>query len=128
MEDKTSNSSISATATTVQNAGPSTGKAGDEHRQVYGTAKTENLRDSGLWRFIIPAFTVLASLGLLAIPLIILIPLLYNSLTPHGAGDQAVGQLTWIWVTMIVLEVTVAAVIIRGLVRVFMTQAGNYSH
>ncbi|HET9920685.1 MAG TPA: hypothetical protein VFQ30_12630, partial [Ktedonobacteraceae bacterium] len=27
-----------------------------EHRQAYGTAKTENLRDSGLWRVLLPAF------------------------------------------------------------------------
>src|ERR1051326_769130 len=29
-----------------------------EHRQVYGTAKTENLRDSGAWRIILPTFVI----------------------------------------------------------------------
>src|SRR5690242_10540832 len=49
-----------------------------EHRQAYGTAKTENLRDSGLWRVLLPAFVVLCCLALLAIPLIILTPLFVN--------------------------------------------------
>ncbi|HZT99610.1 MAG TPA: hypothetical protein VFA10_08130 [Ktedonobacteraceae bacterium] len=93
-----------------------------EHRQAYGTAKTENLRDSGAWRFVLPAFVVLLCLALLAIPLLILGPLLYGSLAP-----QQHVQLTWVWIVMILLEVGTAAVIIWGLVKIFMTQAGNYS-
>ena len=93
-----------------------------EHRQVYGTAKTENLRDSGLWRIILPGFVVLLCLALLAVPLIILISLFVTSLDvaapTHG--------LTWLWITMMILEVCVAVFVIRGLTRIFMTQAGNY--
>ncbi len=96
--------------------------AGTEHRQAYGTAKTENLRDSGLWRFALPAFVMLLCLALLAIPLLILGPLLYGSLAP-----QQHVQLTWIWIVMILIEVGIAAVIIWGLVKIFLTQAGNYS-
>jgi hypothetical protein len=95
---------------------------GTEHRQAYGTAKTENLRDSGLWRFVLPAFVVLLCLALLAIPLLILGPLLYGSLAP-----QQHVQLTWVWIVMILIEVGTATVIIWGLVKIFMTQAGNYS-
>ena len=29
-------------------------KPASEARQAYGTAKTENLRDSGLWRIVLP--------------------------------------------------------------------------
>ena len=36
-----------------------------EHRQSYGTAKTENLRDSGLWRTLLPAAIVVFCLALL---------------------------------------------------------------
>jgi hypothetical protein len=93
-----------------------------EHRQVYGTAKTENLRDSGVWRIILPTFVILLCVALLAVPLIILIPLFVNSL---DVTAQTHG-LVWLWIVMIVLEVAIAAFIIRGLVRIFMTQAGNY--
>jgi hypothetical protein len=93
-----------------------------EHRQVYGTAKTENLRDSGAWRIILPTFVILLCLALLAVPLIILIPLFVNSL---DVTAQTHG-LVWLWIVMIILEVAIAAFIIRGLVRIFMTQAGNY--
>lgn len=97
-----------------------------EGRKVYGTAKTENLRDSGLWRIILPAFVAVLCLGLLAVPLIILIPLLSNSLDVNAAANKENISLTWLWITMIVIEVGLAAVIIWGLVRIFMTQAGNY--
>lgn len=93
-----------------------------EHRQVYGTAKTENLRDSGEWRIILPAFVILLCLALLAVPLIILIPLFANSL---DVTAQTHG-LVWLWIVMIILEVAIAAFIIRGLVKIFLTQAGNY--
>ena len=93
-----------------------------EHRTAYGTAKTENLRDSGMWRYILPAFVILLCLAILAVPLLILIPLFVNSLdiTSHTHN------LTWLWLTMIVLEVGIAALIIYGLLKIFLTQAGNY--
>ena len=100
----------------------STGVTAPEHRQVYGTAKTENLRDSGAWRIILPAFVILLCLALLAVPLIILIPLFVNSL---DVAAQTHG-LVWLWIVMIILEVAIAAFIIRGLVKIFLTQAGNY--
>jgi hypothetical protein len=93
-----------------------------EHRQAYGTAKTENLRDSGAWRWLLPGFVILCLIGLLAIPLIILVPLLINSLDPASSTYG----LLWLWITMIVLEVAVAALVIWGLTKIFMTQAGNY--
>jgi len=93
-----------------------------EHRTAYGTAKTENLRDSVMWRYILPAFVILLCLAILAVPLLILIPLFVNSLdvTSHTHN------LTWLWLTMIVLEVGIAALIIYGLLKIFLTQAGNY--
>ena len=93
-----------------------------EHRTAYGTAKTENLRDAGMWRYILPAFVILLCLAILAVPLLILIPLFVNSLdvTSHTHN------LTWLWLTMIVLEVGIAALIIYGLLKIFLTQAGNY--
>jgi type II secretory pathway component PulF len=93
-----------------------------EHRTAYGTAKTENLRDSGIWRYILPAFVILLCLAILAVPLLILIPLFVNSLdvTSHTHN------LTWLWLTMIVLEVGIAALVIYGLLKIFLTQAGNY--
>lgn len=97
-----------------------------EGRKVYGTAKTENLRDSGWWRYILPTFVAVLCLGLLAVPLIILIPLLTNSLDGNAAANKENISLTWLWITMIVIEVGLAAVIIWGLLRIFMTQAGNY--
>ena len=99
------------------------GRPENEQRKAYGTAKTENLRDSGSWRVILPVFVALCCLALLAVPLLILIPLLSNSLQTNAPT----ASLVWLWITMIVLEVIVAAAIIYGLVRIFMTQAGNYS-
>jgi hypothetical protein len=93
-----------------------------EHRQAYGTAKTENLRDSGAWRWLLPASVILGCIALLAIPLIILVPLLINSLDPTSSTYG----LLWLWITMIVVEVAVAALIIWGLTKIFITQAGNY--
>lgn len=101
-------------------------KPASEARQAYGTAKTENLRDSGLWRFLLPAFVVLCCLAVLAIPLIILIPLLSNSLNPSAAANVAGHPLSWVWIVMIIIILGIAAVIIRGLIKIFMTQAGNY--
>ena len=97
-----------------------------EHRQAYGTAKTENLQDSGLWRIILPAFVVLCCLAMLAIPLIILIPLFSNSLNANAASNLNHISLTWLWIVLIILDVSIAAIAIRGLLKIFMTQAGNY--
>lgn len=97
-----------------------------EARQAYGTAKTENLRDSGLWRIVLPTFVALCCLAVLAIPLIILIPLLSNSLNPSAAANAAGHPLSWLWIVMIIIVLGIAAVIIRGLIKIFMTQAGNY--
>ena len=132
MEEKTSSASVSAEP--VQNI-PALEKAASapvsvperaiEHRQSYGTAKTENLSDSGLWRFILPAAVVVFCIALIIIPLIILIPLLSNSIAAVGTGGKE-GGLIWLWITMIILELAICAVVIRGLTKIFMTQAGNY--
>jgi hypothetical protein len=106
---------------TVQSTVPSTQRTENEHRQAYGTAKTEDLRDSGLWRLILPAFVFVLCLALVAIPMIILIWLLVNALNA-GSG------LVWLWITMIVLILIVVGVIISGLSRTFFTQAENYTH
>jgi hypothetical protein len=141
MEEKTANASVQAgqpatdtqpdvapaeQSTGVASAAPSTEKTAPESRQALGTAKTENLRDSGLWRILLPVVIVLFCLALLAIPLMFLVPLLFESFNPTGPTGASGAQLTWVWIVMIVLEVAIAAMIIRGLVRVFMTQAGNY--
>ncbi len=122
------NTTISSTQDT--NTGNATSKtlpestevAATEHRQAYGTAKTENLRDSGLWRIILPAFVALLCIALLAVPLIILITLFVRSLDVTAPTHN----LWWLWIVMIILELGVAAVIARGLIKIFMTQAGNY--
>ncbi len=101
-------------------------KAATEQRQSYGTAKTENLRDSGLWRILLPAFVVACCLVLFAFPLIILTPLFLHSLDPHAAANVLHVPLTWIWIVMVIIEVGIIAVIVRGLIKIFMTQAGNY--
>ena len=101
-------------------------KPPSEERIAYGTAKTENLRDSGLWRILLPAFVAVCCLAVLAIPLIILIPLLYNSFSATAAANVAGTPLSWLWIVMILIILAIAAVIIRGLVKIFMTQAGNY--
>ncbi|HET7638064.1 MAG TPA: hypothetical protein VFK47_04920 [Ktedonobacteraceae bacterium] len=103
-------------------AAASTETAASEHRQAYGTAKTENLRDSGLWRFLLPASVIVGCVALLAVPLLILVPLLINSL---DASSHTYG-LVWLWITMTLLEVGVAGLIIWGLTKIFLTQAGNY--
>ncbi len=97
-----------------------------EHRQAYGTAKTENLRDSGLWRIILPAFVIVCCLVLFAIPLVILVPLLGASLDPLSASRVAGDNLVWVWITLIVLSLGIASVVVWGLSKIFLTQAGNY--
>jgi ABC-type uncharacterized transport system fused permease/ATPase subunit len=137
MDEKTLNSNVSTeptqdtpatdTMTSARSTNGSTQKADSEHRQVYGTAKTENLRDSGLWRIILPTVVGLFCLTLFVVPLLILVPLLSNSILGiinHNPGEA---QLLWIWITMIVIEVAVWAVIAYGLLKAFLTQAGNYA-
>jgi hypothetical protein len=110
--------STSSTVTTAAAERPA-----NEQRKAYGTAKTENLRDSGAWRIILPAFVALCCLALLAVPLLILIPLLSDSID----ASSPTHMLIWLWISMIVIEVVVAAGIIWGLLKIFVTQAGNYS-
>ena len=98
-----------------------------EHREAYGTAKTENLRDNGLWRIILPAFVVVCCLILLSFPLIILTPLFFKSLDSNAAANLANIPLTWIWITMVLIEVVIIAIVIRGLIKIFMTNAGSYA-
>jgi len=93
-----------------------------EHRKAYGTAKTENLRDSGAWRILLPTFVVLCCLAILAIPVIILVYLFANSLNPIEARVS----LLWVWIVMAIIEVGFAVMIGYGLLRIFVTQAGNY--
>ncbi len=97
-----------------------------EARRAYGTAKTENLRDSGWWRIVLPAFVIVMCLALFAVPLVILAPLLATSLSPLSASVKNGTPLTWMWIVMIVIVVTLAIVIVRGVLKIFLTQAGNY--
>ncbi|GCF08606.1 hypothetical protein [Dictyobacter arantiisoli] len=122
--EQTKNSVLKNTA--VQQVEPSAEIAGSERRQAYGTAKTENLRDSGLWRLLLPAVVIICCVALFVIPLIILIPLLFNSISAIGTSHTQEAQLLWVWVTMIVIEMLLFAVIARGILKAFLTQAGNY--
>ncbi|HEV2581518.1 MAG TPA: hypothetical protein VGT44_11765 [Ktedonobacteraceae bacterium] len=122
MDDTTSTSNTSVTATQ-----PAANTVDDSaHRQAYGTAKTENLRDSGLWRILLPGFVLVASVILLAFPLIILTPLFLHSLDPLAAANQLNRPETWIWIVMFLVEVGVIAVIVRGLAKTFLVGDSNY--
>jgi len=129
MEEKTSSASTPAEPV---DAVPTSEKAASsavretEHRQAYGTAKTENLRDSGSWRFILPTAVVIFCIVLIVVPLVILIPLLSNSIASASIGGKE-GGFIWLWISMIVLELAICAIVIKGLTKIFMTQAGNYS-
>jgi hypothetical protein len=61
-----------------------------------------------------------------AIPLIILVPLLATSLDPQSASRLAGDNLVWVWITLIVVALGIVAVIVQGLCKIFLTQAGNY--
>ena len=122
MDEKTSTEQTTMASPVAQSIPASPELAAPEHRKAYGTAKTENLRDSGNWRILLPAFVILLCIAILAVPLMILIPLFVSSL---DVSAQTHG-LTWLWTTMIVLEVGIAAIIIYGLLKIFLTQAGNY--
>jgi len=121
MDDTTSTAHTTAPASQ-----PATPADGAEHRQVYGTAKTENLRDNGLWRILLPGFVLLTSLVLLAFPLIILTPLFLHSLDPLAAANRLNKPETWIWIVMFLVELGIIAVIVRGLVKAFLLQNGSY--
>jgi hypothetical protein len=112
----------------VPSSVPTTEKTGTEHRQALGSAKTENLRDSGWWRIVLPAFIIVCCVALLALPLYILGQLLATTLSANSVINQLHIPLIWLWIAMIVIEVGVAAIIIYGLLRIFLTQAGNYNH
>ena len=118
MEEKTASKSVA----NIESEKPA------EHRQAYGTAKTENLRDNGLWRIILPAFVLICCLVLLAFPLIILTPLFFNSLDVNAAANLAHTPLTWIWISMVIIEVGIIAIVVRGLIKIFMTTTGSYQH
>jgi hypothetical protein len=107
---------------------PSADVAATEHRQAYGTAKTENLRDSGLWRILLPGFILVACLAILAVPLIILVDLLYGALTSTGSADVVTihHQLAWLWVVMIILSLGLVTIIIRYFINTFFSQSNNY--
>ena len=122
MDEKTTTEQSTMVSPAEKSIPASSEVVATEHRTAYGTAKTEDLRDSGMWRYILPAFVILLCLAILAVLLLILIPLFVNSLdvTSHTHN------LTWLWLTMIVLEVGIAALIIYGLLKIFLTQAGNY--
>jgi hypothetical protein len=111
---------------TTSNQNVAVEKPATEQRKAYGTAKTENLRDSGLWRILLPAFVIACCLVLFAFPLIILTPLFLHSLDPNAAANVLHIPLTWIWIVMVIIEVGIIAIIVRGLIKIFMTQAGNY--
>ena len=101
-------------------------KPATEARKAYGTAKTEDLRDSGLWRILLPAAVAAFCLVLVAFPLIILTPLFLHSLDPAAASNVLGRPLTWVWIVMALVEALMIVVIVRGLIKIFMTQAGNY--
>ncbi|MBX5449044.1 hypothetical protein [Thermogemmatispora sp.] len=107
----------------------SAGTAGQstEERHAFGTAKTESLRDSGWWRLAIPAFIILASVALFLVPLVLLITLLITtSFNGESAAAHQGVPLAWLWITMIVIEVVIAALIARGLLKIFLTDSWNY--
>jgi hypothetical protein len=136
MDEKTSNSSLSTDETTstaekpkdatTKDANQSSAIPEKEHRQSYGTAKTENLRTFGLWRVLLPTVVVIFALALFVVPLLILIPLLTNSITAISSGNQSEAQLLWVWITMIVLEMALCIIIARWLFRVFFNQRISY--
>jgi len=116
MDEKAASSGAQVEQSTGEQSPTALGQElASEHREAYGTAKTENLRDSGLWRILLPGFVVLCCLAVLAIPLVILALLLRNS-----------PGFVWTWIVMLIIEIGVAAILIRGFIRIFMTQAGNY--
>ena len=115
------------TEQSITTAPEKTAQPAKEHRQAYGTAKTENLRDSGLYRILLPAFVLICCILVLVFPLLILIPLLTGAVT-NMAPDVATAHqlLIWVWVVMITLELIIAGVIIRYFYRTFINEERNY--
>ena len=122
------NTTISSTQDT--NTGNATSKtlpestevAATEHRQAYGTSKTENLRDSGLWRIILPAF----------LRIVTGCAMRYSKSSPRSRatasaaielGSTALRLDSAFPCCIIAMG---AAIVIWGLLKIFMTQAGNY--
>src|SRR6266567_6037329 len=126
MDEKTAAGQSTTTEPTEKSTPESPEVAATEHRKAYGTAKTENLRDSGRWRIILPAFVAVCCLVLLAFPLIILTPLFFSSLDAKAAANLIGKPLTWVWIVIFLVELGIIAVVVRGLIKIFMTQAGNY--
>ncbi|GHO84543.1 hypothetical protein [Dictyobacter formicarum] len=126
MDEQTLSSTTEPEKTIAQATAASAERASSEHRQAYGTAKTENLRDSGIWRVLLPAVVIACCAALLIIPLVILIPLLYNSIHAIGTNNVTEAQLVWVWITMIIIELGLFFIISRGIIKIFLTQAGNY--
>jgi ABC-type bacteriocin/lantibiotic exporter with double-glycine peptidase domain len=106
MDEKTAAGQPTTTEPTEKSTPESPEVAATEHR----------------WRIILPAFVVLLCVAILAVPLMILIPLFVNSLDVNAYTHN----LTWLWIVMIVLEIGFASIIIFGLLKIFLTQAGNY--
>ncbi|EFH89464.1 hypothetical protein [Ktedonobacter racemifer] len=100
--------------------------AGNEPRKAYGTAKTENLQDSGLWRILLPAFVAACCILLFFIPLGILSPLVLQAIDPSSPTGPHGLNLIWLWIGMAVIELGIAIVIFLGFRKIFFTQAGNY--
>jgi ABC-type phosphate transport system permease subunit len=111
---------------TTESQTTATQQPATEGRKAYGTAKTENLRDSGFWRILLPAVIVAFCLVLIAFPLIILTPLFLNSLDPKAAANVLGKPLTWLWIVIVLIEAGIIVLVVRGLLKIFMTQAGNY--
>jgi type II secretory pathway component PulF len=125
MEDQTLQTASSAEETTTnQHVKPNR----QEHRQAYGTAKTENLRTSNFWRILQPAIVLIFATALFIVPLLILIPLLSNSLQALNTPNQAEAQLLWVWITMIVLELALCTTIACWIFKTFFSQQESYHH
>src|SRR5438477_12175231 len=121
MDEKTTTEQSTMVSPAEKSIPASSEVVATEHRTAYGTARTENLRDSGMWRYILPAFVILLCLAILAVLLLILIPLFVNSLdvTSH------MHSLTWLWLTLIVLVVGCGVLISYGVLTMFCTQVGK---
>src|SRR5260370_7803688 len=103
MDEKTTTEQSTMVSPAEKSIPTSTEIVATEHRTAYGTAKTENLRDSGIWRYILPAFVILLCLAILAVPLLILIPLFVISLDVTSYTHN----LPCTWVTMFMLNIEI---------------------
>ncbi|GHO45406.1 hypothetical protein [Ktedonospora formicarum] len=126
MEETTSTSNKAAMEPAKEQAKASTEPTKAEPRRAYGTAKTENLQDSGLWRILLPGFVLICCALLFAIPLGILVPLFLQSIDSTSPTGPHALNLLWLWISMAVVEILVAIIVIQGFRKIFFTQAGNY--